>query len=168
MELRRELLPPELDRALVGRLADLANALDGADRNGCQEALWEFNRLAGTELQFEDFQGIYGGEDHEEWVRRLLWGKAIRPVPGVIREELVEIVRRAMPGNEYEDYEAYMAIFDANVPLPHASNLIFYPADYDHERDWHDATSYNPTPEEIVDQALAAKPIEPIPLLPPG
>lgn len=168
MDLRSELLPPELDEAQVSQLANLADALDGAVRDAYQENLAEFNRLAGTELQIEEFQGIYGGEDPEEWVRRLLWSNAIRPVPGVSREELVEVVRRAMPGNNYQDYEAYMVIFDVNVPLPNASNLIFYPADYDHRRDWQNAADYDPTPEEIVDQALAAKPVEPVALPPPG
>jgi hypothetical protein len=39
------------------------------------------------------------------------------------------VVCRAIPQNGYADYEAYMAIIDASVPLPGASNLIFYPLD---------------------------------------
>ena len=154
MELRPELLPPALDGAKVRRLAELADALDGAAPDASQEDHAEFNRLAGTELAFEDFQGIAGGEEHETWVRRLLCAKAVRPAPGVTRAELSEVVRRAMPQNGYADYEAYMAIFDANVPMPHASNLIFYPAGYDHDRDWQSIAAYAPSPEEIVDRAL--------------
>ena len=155
MELRAELLPPRLDEALVHRLAHLADALDGAAPEQCEEDLAEFNRLAGTALAFADFQGIYGGEEHETWVRRIVRSKMLRPVADVTREELAEVVRRAMPQNEDPDYEAYMAIFDANVPRPHASNLIFYSADYNHNRDWQ--SEYDPTPEEIVDQALSYK-----------
>ncbi len=40
-----------------------------------------------------------------------------------------------------------MAIFDANVPVPKASMLLYYPPN-DDGRDW------DPTPEQIVDLAL--------------
>ncbi len=51
-----------------------------------------------------------------------------------------------------------MAVFECNVPRPHASNLIFYPADYDSNNDtWGNGkpiSDYDPNPEEIVDCAL--------------
>ena len=63
-----------------------------------------------------------------------------------------------MPQSHYPDYEAYMAIFDANVPLANASNLIFYPLDYDaHTNTWgggRPIREYDPTPEQIVEWAL--------------
>ena len=129
MELRPELMPPELDEALVARLAKLAARLDGARPGQWEEDLAEFNRLASTNIPFEEFQGIYGGEEHEDYVRRVLCYRLIKPVPDVTRAELAEIVRLAMPTtNEFfGQHEAYMAIFDANVPLEGASNLIFYP-----------------------------------------
>ncbi len=59
-------------------------------------------------------------------------GKLIKPAPGVTRAELAEVIRRAMPQNEFFDqHEAYMAVFDANVALDRASGLIFYPPNYD-------------------------------------
>ena len=60
MHLRRELMPPTLDVALVTRLSDLAAGLDGAAPGQREDDLAEFNRLAGTEISFEEFQGIYG------------------------------------------------------------------------------------------------------------
>ena len=66
MELRPELMPPALDEALVARLARLAARLDGAHPGLWEDDLAEFNRLAGTALPFEEFQGIYGGEDHKD------------------------------------------------------------------------------------------------------
>lgn len=57
--------------------------------------------------------------------------------------------------------EAYMVVFDCNVPRPHASNLIFYPADYDGDNDtWGGGKpicDYDPSPEQIVDWALDSK-----------
>lgn len=64
------------------------------------------------------------------------------------REELVELVRRIMEveGTE-EEIDAMIEILEANVPHPAVTDLIFYPEDGE------------PTPEEVVDQALAYKPI---------
>jgi hypothetical protein len=55
---------PELDEELVQQLARIADRLDGGDENVDLPILEEFNRLAGTEIPFAEFQGIYGGEDH--------------------------------------------------------------------------------------------------------
>lgn len=158
MELRPQLEPPKIDEQLAARLAELAASIDGARPGEWGEWLAEFNQLANTSIPFEHFQGIYGGEEHIEWVRRVLHDKYMKPVNDVTRDELIEIVRRAMPQNGYTDAEAYMAILDKNVPRSGASNLIFYPPDYD------DATNtwgggrmigeYDPTPEQIVDWAL--------------
>ena len=158
MNLRPELLPPKLDEKLVARLADLAAKIDGARPGESDDSLAEFNRLAQTTIPFEHFQGIYGGEDHADWVRRLINSQRIKATPDVTRDELIEIVRRAMPQNGYPDAEAYMAIFDANVPRSGASNLIFYPPDYDSTTNtWGGGRmmgEYDPTPEQIVDWAF--------------
>jgi hypothetical protein len=162
VELRPELIPPALDEATVLHLAELASRLDGADPGLWEDDLAEFNRVAETAFSVEDFQGIYGAEEHEDWVRRVLIRNTVRPVPDVTRAELAEIIKRAMPTSGYPDYEAYMAIFDANVPLPGASNLIFYPSDYDPATNtWgrgRPINEYDPTPEQIVEWALASAP----------
>jgi hypothetical protein len=160
MDLRPQLRPPELDEALLNRLADLAASIDGARPGEWEELLEEFNRLAGTDIPFDYFQGIYGGEEHIDWVRRLLISRAAAPVSDATRDELVEVVRRAMTHEEYTVRQAYMMILDANVPLPNASNLIFYPPDYDAATNtWAGGRSiceYDPTPEQIVDWARSA------------
>jgi hypothetical protein len=165
MELRPELTPPTLDEAKVARLARLArlaSRLDGAYPGLWEEDLAEFNRLAGTALSIEHFQRIYGAEEHEDWVRRLLYYQLTRPAAGVTRAELAEVIRRAMsPDEDYRRQEAYMAVFDANVPLADASNLIFYPLDYDAKTNtWgggRPIAEYKPTPEQIVEWALTAR-----------
>ncbi len=82
------------------------------------EWLSEFNRLAETEIPIEHFQGIYGGECHVVWVRRLLFEKLIRPAQNVTRDELIEVTRRAMPQNGDPDFEAYERILDVNTDRP--------------------------------------------------
>jgi hypothetical protein len=155
MKLRQELTPPLLDEQHVARLAELADAIDG---NPTEALRAEFNKLAGTELPMSLFQGAYGSEDHANFVRRVLRQQHIKPVPDVTREELVEIVRRAMEPDRVGLQEAYMAVFDCNVQRPHASNLIFYPADYDQSNDtWGSGkpmSDYDPSPEQIVDWAV--------------
>jgi hypothetical protein len=158
MELRTELTPPTLDEQLVARLAELASQLDG---DPDEDMRAELNRLAGTDIPMVDFQGIYGGQDHDGYVRNALSNRLIKPAPGVTRAELAEVVRRAMPTNEFFDqHKAYMAVFDANVPLDRASNLIFYPPDYDASTNtWGGGRpmgEYDPTPDQIVEWALAA------------
>ena len=75
------------------------------------------------------------------------------------RAELAEVVRRATPGSEFfpHEYEAYHAVFDANVGWD-ASNLIYYPPDYDPATNtWGGGRpigEYDPTPEQIVEWAL--------------
>jgi hypothetical protein len=125
MDLRPELLPPILDEVKVGRLAKLAAMIDGANPGQWEDELAEFNELAGTSLGFGDFRGIYGGEEHATWVRRLLVRQQLRPALNVTPAELEEVVRRAMPQNHDPEYEAYMQIFEVNVPLEDAANLIF-------------------------------------------
>src|SRR5689334_12077619 len=98
MELRPETMPPTLDDALVGRPAKLAARLDG---DPDEDLRAEFNRLAGTDIPMAEFQGIYGGEDHVDYVRRVLYYRLIKPAPGVTRAELAEVVRRAMPTSEF-------------------------------------------------------------------
>ena len=158
MKLRPQLEPPKIDEQLAARLAELAAKIDGARPGEWDEWLAEFNQLAKSSIPFEHFQGIYGGEDHIEWVRRILHDQFTIPANDVTREELMEIVRRAMPRNGYSDAEAYMAILDKNVPRSGASNLIFYPPDYDAATNTWDGGrmmgEYDPTPEQIVNWAL--------------
>ena len=68
-------MPPPLDEALVAQLAKLAEAIDGARPGEYEDKLADFNRLATTAIPFQDFQGIYGAEDHIIWVCRLLWSQ---------------------------------------------------------------------------------------------
>ena len=143
----------------MARLTALAAYLDGAPSERSADALTEFNRLAGTDLLWREFQGIHGAEDHGTWVRRVLYREGIKPAAGVTRAELVEVVRRAMAGDEHPaEQAAYMAVFDANVPMAGASNLIFYPpqrrSGTGGGEGW-PAGAYDPMPERIVEWALS-------------
>jgi len=147
-------LPPILDESLVTRLGKLADQIDGARLGEWDEWLAEFNLLAGTNISFEEFQGIYGGQDHIDWVKRVLTRKMIRPVLGVTRDELVEVARRAMPQNGDPRYDAYLTILDINTDGA-GSRFIFYPPDYDPSSNtWGNGrpiSEYDPSPEQIIE-----------------
>src|SRR4051812_45796345 len=94
MPLRAELMPPILDEGQVVRLAELAARIDGAWASQVEDEVAAFNAEAGTSFTFVDFQGIYGGQEHETWVRGVLSARAERPIPDITREELLELIRR--------------------------------------------------------------------------
>lgn len=96
MQLRPALMPPVLDEAKVARLADLASLIDQAGEPPyvVEASLAEFNREAGTELEFHDFQGVYGAMDHGQWVRGILSDSAARPIPDITYDELLELLTR--------------------------------------------------------------------------
>jgi hypothetical protein len=126
VQIRRELMPPILDADAVARLTDLAANLDGALPGQWEDGLAEFNRLAGTALAIEDFQYIYESEPHGDWVRRLLYRRLVAPCE-LTRDEMVEIVSRAMPPNGNADWEFYLQLLLVNCKHPAGSNLIFWP-----------------------------------------
>lgn len=151
MELRPELMPPMLDEAKVARLAELAARIDGAAPGQWEDDLAEFHRLSGADVRFEHLQGIYGAEDHEDWVRRLLYSRSLAPTADLLREEMIEIVSRVMTGAA--DREFYLELFEVNCKHPSKSDLIFWPdlvPELPQDRE--------PSAEEIADLAMRDHP----------
>lgn len=150
MHLRPELIPPTFDEHLLARLTELAEALDGGDPKQTVEQLAEFNRRASTAIEFIEFQGIYGGQDHETWVRAVLSAPYIRRIPDITHDELVELTRRVMEvdGDEASCHFWLMQL-KSNLS-PRVSNLIYWPGEYfghnDYDRDM--------PPEKIVEIAM--------------
>jgi hypothetical protein len=69
------------------------------------------------------------------------------------RERLAGLVQRIMDGDYStgEEAERLVAEFQAGVLRPGASGLIFY---------WRDEFDHEPTAAEVVERALAYRPIE--------
>ena len=131
MELRRELMPPVLDKHLIARLTVLADELDGGYPEQTEIQLAAFNQLAGTQFEFLDFQGIQGKHDYETWVRKVLAKPYERRLGDVTKAELVELARRVMSaeGTEHAlDFWLNMLVF--NLPSEQVSGLIFCPEVY--------------------------------------
>jgi hypothetical protein len=147
MELRLDLTPPLLDAALVERLTKLADALDGAAPGRWAQDLAEFTELSGTVVAFEEFQGIYGGDGPEAFVRRVLFQRHLSTPCHVSLAEMTEVVSRVMRLGP--DHEFYLELFLRHCSHPSGSDLIFWPnlvAELPQDRE--------PTAREIADLAL--------------
>ena len=94
MNLRPEFQTPRLDEDLVRRLADLAANIDGARPGEADDDLAEFNAAAGMSLEADVFQGIYVGEEHEVWVRRILLYERAPKVADLSRQDHVAVLSR--------------------------------------------------------------------------
>lgn len=162
MDLRPELVPVPIDDARRGAvragILQIEAALDR--REEAADLIRTFNTFTGRDYDEHMFRHYWRSVSLDDFVRQAARPKPA-PVPDVTRAELAEVVRRAMPGSGDSDYEAYMEIFDANVPAAWASGLIFYPPGYDAATNTWDGgrpiSEYDPTPEQIVDLALAGR-----------
>ncbi len=152
MKLRPELMPPALDETKVARLAKHAAQIDGASPGQWEDELAAFNAEAGTRFAFSDFQGIYGGQDHDTWVRKVLTEPYRRRLPDITRSELVELARRLMEaeGSEH-DIDFWLDMLALNIPDPRVSDLIFWPGEYLGDGD----NSRELSAEQVVDIALS-------------
>jgi hypothetical protein len=152
VELRPELMPPPLDEAKVAHLAELAATIDGANPGQWEDELAEFNRGASTDLKFLDFQGIFGGQEHDCWVRKLLAESHQQRLPDITRAELIELARRVAEadGTEHE-IDFWLDMLVLNIPDPQVSDLIFWPGEYFGDGD----NSREFTPEQVIEIALS-------------
>ena len=155
MALRPELRMPPLDEALVARLAVLAATIDGARPGEADELLAEFNALAGTSLEADVFQGIYGGEEHEVWVRRLLLTRLAPVVADLTRADLIAAFARIVAWNERSEAERdyLVATLEKSLGDPQIEDLIAWPGEYFGDGD----NGRSLTPEQMADAALAKR-----------
>ncbi|HEX9980463.1 MAG TPA: bacteriocin immunity protein [Flavobacterium sp.] len=74
------------------------------------------------------------------------------------REELIELGEKIVGKNaSEEEFDKLYTLFNKHVPHPNGANLFFYPENYNARKD---LAHYNPTVAEVVDKALAYKPIQ--------
>jgi hypothetical protein len=142
---------PELDEDLVQRLATIAARLDGGDELADAPLLDEFNQLAGTDLPFSEFQGIYGAEEYVDFVRRLLTDRATGASPDLDRESLVAMFAKVLADPCDDAYVQYVfATIKKTYGDTQISDLVFWPGEYfgdgDNQREL--------TPELMADAVL--------------
>lgn len=150
MELRSELRFPQLDEFKVKRLAELAARIDGARPGEWEDELAEFNQLAGTSLEFHEFQGISGGTEHETWVRNTLSIPYAQSNLSLLPPEMLEIISRLCSGagEEHEQF-FWLKVLETHLD-PRISDLIYWPGEYFGDGD----NSRQLTPQDILEIAL--------------
>ncbi|MDA8486796.1 hypothetical protein NNO07_27370 [Pseudomonas resinovorans] len=154
MKLRSELMPPKLDESLVSRLTSLSEKIDCGDPGKVQDLVIAFNRDAGTNFGFSDFQGIYGGQDHNTWVRKVLASPYLKCVDGITRSELAEMARRVMENDGPElAVDFWLSMLEVNIPDDRISDLIFWPNEYFGDPNYAEDLS----PEQVIETALENK-----------
>lgn len=144
MDLRPELSPPPVDPSTLEELSREIERIAGLlyDGEPAGEAIAAFNATTGHDYDVSDFAEYQGWRALEDFAREA--ARPARPrVPGVAREELVEIVRRILAADPATDY--YLRLLEASVSHPRVSDLIFH--------DDHD------DPERIADAILRHRPI---------
>ena len=146
-----KLEPPDLDPEQVALLASLAERLDGVPKAASEEWVGEFNRLSDLELAWPDFQGVYGGEDHETFVRRNLLLAQARP-QDLDRTDLVSLFSRILADVTDDAFVAWaIATIERSYGLDGVSDLIFWPDQWFGDGD----LQRERTPEELADAILA-------------
>jgi hypothetical protein len=144
-------VPPSLDESLVQRLAALASEIDGCHESVANELVQEFNSLAGTEVTYNEFQGIYGGEEHEDYVRRVLIRQLATAVPTLGRDQLTEMLTRVTENPSDEAYlEFVFSTIEKTFGVAQVSDLVFWPEQYFADGD----ESREMTPVQMADAVL--------------
>ncbi|MCH8147400.1 MAG: hypothetical protein IH987_05305 [Planctomycetes bacterium] len=153
MELRSELQFPHLNESKVNRLSELAASIDGARPGEWEDDLAEFNQLAGTSLGFAEFQGIYGGMEHDSWVRNVLCMPLAEKQFDLTNDEMLEIIERlcTAAGEEHEQF-FWIKLLETNLD-PQISDLIYWPGEYFGDGD----NSREMSPQHILETALKSR-----------
>lgn len=146
--MRAILLPPKLDEKTVTELVDLADrvvaTIDSA--GDPTQLIEEFNARTDRAFDSSDFHSASESVDTRTFVIQAL-RQSPRRINDITRDELLEIIRRIMDPDSEPDQIYCLELLERNVPHPDVSGLIFWPNDP------------NPTPESILERALAYQPI---------
>jgi hypothetical protein len=142
-----------LDEALVAELAALADQLDGAPEEGSEALLERFQRLSGTQVTHAELQGIYGGEEHETWVRRLLAVQQARLDPSLDRTAVVAMLQRVLDDPCDDAYLGWaFATLEHTFGVTDVSDAVFWPEHFFGA----DGPS-EPTAEQIADAVMGGR-----------
>jgi hypothetical protein len=145
MELRPELLPPQVSPQRIEELGCEIDRIAELRGDVAQEAVATFKEMTGHD--YSELFEYWGAESREEAAMRAAWPGHPR-VPDITRDELVEIVRRirtCLP----PDQDWYLLVLETNTSHPTVSDLIFWPP----------PELESASAEEIVDAILSCRPI---------
>jgi len=141
------------DFSKVQEIASLAKSIETAIDNeeNCDELLAQMSLLTQCKLYDRDFfANLYKHTDIEDFAASAGYPPP-KKIPEVSRNDLIEIMELAMNNIVESSFEYYLDLFDTNVVMPGASNVLFHlPDDWPYSND-------EPSAEEIVDYVLSYK-----------
>ncbi len=121
----------KLDDDLVHRLAKIAARLDGGNEEANAPLVDEFNQLAGTDIPFSEFQGIYGAGEHVDSVRRVLTDEATEMSRGLDRQGLTAMFAKAFAETCDGAYLQYVfTTIKKTLGDSRVADLAFWPGEY--------------------------------------
>ena len=158
MKLRSDLRPVPVSQATKEALAEHILLIERAISEHSPKVLFyirTFSAFTGRDYDYQWFKSFRDTVTLDEFIM-----EACQPLPkrhaDITREELIEIVRRALPGDvsfDSENAAFYVELFEANVNMRNAGDLLYFPPIWENQQvDW------NPTAAEIVDIALSFLP----------
>jgi hypothetical protein len=160
VDLRPSLTPPRIDTAIVPRLAALVKEIDLLPDGEAAAQIAAFNTAVGSTLVHQDFREYFASQSAEEFARAHLIEHAVTPTPGITREEIVELLRRAMSSRSQEDVETYHALLRVNG-AGKAIGWIYWPPDADViPGAWDEGREigeYDPSAEQIAEWLFAVQ-----------
>jgi hypothetical protein len=149
--IRPELQPPQRDRETIDRLTELAEQVVAAVDSGVPYAglIAQFNAATHSSFTVGDFMGAAGSITMREFTRGALMPEP-RRVPGVTRDDLLEIIRHVRgerrAGLLSESELGYWIQFlEANIPNPRILDLLFH-------------SEHLQTAEQVLDEASRYRP----------
>ena len=137
----------------VQRLISLARLVEDAIYNGerFDNLLAEISLVTECGLYDEDyFRNLYKHSSVKQFAAEAAYSPP-KKIPNICRNDLVEIIELAQDNLVDPSLEYYLRLFDTNVVMPGASNLLFHlPEDWPYSSD-------DPSADEIVDYVLSYK-----------
>jgi hypothetical protein len=130
LNIRNELRAPELDPDRVERLVTLCDEIVSRVVSGRRpvQLIYAFNRETGRVFGPTTFRGVFGSEECEDFVERILTTLP-EPLPEVTDAEAEEMVRRIQDG-AVDDRESWywVRLLAQHYDQPRFSDLIYWPS----------------------------------------
>lgn len=138
---------PEKRARMVRLIQSIAADLEA----GRAADLTEMQALTDRPLMASDIENYWSHSSAEDWADVLLTAPA-NPVPGITRDELIEIAEQIMAMPSEAETQYLVALFEANVPYNGASDLFYWPPEEWLARIGRQTSA--PSAEDIVNEAL--------------
>jgi hypothetical protein len=149
--IRPELQPPQRDRETIDRLTELAEQVVAAVDSGLPYTglIAQFNAATHRSFTVGDFMGAAGSMTMREFTRGALMPEP-RRVPGVTRDDLLEIIRHVRGERRVgllseSELGYWIQFLEANIPNPRILDLLFH-------------SEHLQTAEQILDEASRYRP----------